>query len=685
VTRQPPREDRDRPRVDPLLEVRRKQRGRRPGDAYVRIERPFEDVFERGEEQGRLVATERTILERRGWRSALRGLRTFLIGRPISSEREEHERLTKTKALAIFSSDNISSSAYGPEEIMRVLAVAGVAAIAWTLPLAILIAAMLAIVVTSYRQTIKAYPKGASSYIVASDNLGPIPGVVAAAALLIGYVVTVAVSISAGVAALTSVFPELYPIRVELAVGAVAILSVGNLRGIRESGTLFMAPTYLYILTMFGLLGWGIYLQLTTGLPPYVPPAAPPEATEGAIGAIQALSLLLLLRAFSQGAVALTGVEAISDGVPAFKSPEWRNARTTLTLAAVIFGLLFVGIAYLATAIGIVPDLSEKETVLAQMARTLTGEGAYLYLVQISTALLLVLAANTSFADFPRLASFMARDGYLPRQFAFRGERLAFTTGILALAFVAIGLVIGFGASVTALIPLYTLGVFIAFTLSQSGMLVRWWRRREPGWRRGLLINGAGAFTTFVVMLVVGVSNFTRGAWLVMVLVPILVWILAGIHRHYEHVRRSLDLETIPEGKETARDPIVIVPIARLDRPARQAIAFANSISERPTAVHVTNDPDEANEFRRRWPKWAGSTELVIVESPYRALIGPLIAYMDALQRQDPSRPILVVLSEFVPRHWWENLLHNQTALRLKLRLFGRRNTIVADVPYHID
>jgi amino acid transporter len=685
VTRQPPPERPDRPRVDPLLEVRRRQRGRRPGDAYVRIERPFEDVFERGEDKGRLVATERTVLERRGWRAGLRGLRTFLIGRPISSEREEHERLTKTKALAIFSSDNISSSAYGPEEIMRVLALAGVAVIAWTLPLAILIAVMLAIVVTSYRQTIKAYPKGASSYIVASDNLGPIPGVVAAAALLIGYIVTVAVSISAGVAALSSVFPEIYALRVELAVGAVVVLSLGNLRGIRESGTLFMAPTYLYIVTMFGLLGWGIFLQLTGGLPPYVPPATPPEPVEGAVGAVQALSLLLLLRAFSQGAVALTGVEAISDGVPAFKPPEWRNARITLTWAAIIFGLLFVGIAYMATALGIFPDPTEQETVLAQMARTLTGEGAYLYLVQISTALLLVLAANTSFADFPRLASFMARDGYLPRQFAFRGERLAFTTGILALAGMAIGLVIGFGASVTALIPLYTLGVFIAFTLSQSGMLVRWWRRRESGWRRGLVINGAGAFTTFAVMLVVGVSNFTRGAWLVMVLVPILVWILASIHRHYEHVRRSLELDYIPEGKEVSRDPIVIVPIARLDRPTRQAVAFANSISESATAVHITNDPDAADELRRRWPEWAGTTELVIVESPYRALIGPLIAYMDALQRQDPSRPIVVVLSEFVPRHWWENLLHNQTALRLKLRLFGRRNTIVADVPYHLD
>jgi hypothetical protein len=400
---------------------------------------------------------------------------------------------------------------------------------------------------------------------------------------------------------------------------------------------------------------------------------------------LQALSLLLLLRSFSSGAVALTGVEAISDGVPAFKPPEWKNARTTLTWAALIFGALFLGISYLVVAVGIVPDSSEQETVLSQLTRLLTGDGAYLYLVQIATALILVLAANTSFADFPRLSSFLARDGYLPRQFAFRGERLAFTTGIVALSGMAAALVVFFQASVSALIPLYTLGVFIAFTLSQAGMLSRWWRRHEPGWRRGMLITGSGALTTFLVMLIVGISNFTNGAWLVIVLVPALTWLLMQIRSHYEHVRRGLELDFIPAGKEVSNDPIVIVPIARLDRPARQAVAFANSISDHATAVHITNDPDAADELRRRWPEWAGTTELVIVESPYRALIGPLIAYMDALQRQDPSRPIVVVLSEFVPRHWWENLLHNQTALRLKLRLFGRRNTIVADVPYHLD
>jgi amino acid transporter len=683
MTRRPPPPDSDpRDAIDPLLEVREKRRGKRMGDAYVKIVRPFEDSFERGGEVGTLVASERTVLHRSGWTALLRQIRTTLIGRPISTNHEAHERLSKTKALAIFSSDNISSSAYGPEEMMRVLATAGVAAIAWTLPLTILIILMLAIVVTSYRQTIKAYPQGASSYIVASDNLGSTAGVVAAAALMIGYVVTVAVSISAGVAALTSIYPVLFTYKVELAVGSVILLTIGNLRGIRESGTLFMAPTYLYIAAIGGLIGWGLLLQATGALPHYV---APPVNDVAEAGPLQVLSLLLILRSFSSGAVALTGVEAISDGVPAFEKPEWRNARTTLTWAAVVFGVLFLGIGYLVVAAGIVPDATEQETVLSQLARLVSGDGPYLYLVQISTALLLVLAANTSFADFPRLSSFLARDGYLPRQFAFRGERLAFTTGILALAGLAVVLIIGFGAKVSALIPLYTLGVFLAFTLSQAGMLVRWWRRREHGWQIGIVITASGTLTTFLVLLVVGVSNFTRGAWLIMILVPVVMWILLQIHRHYVALHAALDIDQIAPGKEVAAEPIVIVPIARLDRPARQAIAFANSISRHAVAVHVTNDPATAEALRERWPEWAGTTELVVVESPYRALVGPLLAYMDALGKQAPNRPIVVVLNEVVPRHWWENLLHNQTALRLKLRLFSRRNTIVADVPYHLD
>ncbi len=686
MTKRPARPgDDDRPSVDPLLEVREKKRGKRPGDTYVRIVRPFEEEFERGEE-GQLVASERTVLQRKGWTKRLRKLRTFLIGRPISSGREAHERLSKLKALAIFSSDNISSSAYGPEEIMRVLAFASVGALSLTLPIAAVIVVMLAIVTASYRQTIKAYPHGASSYIVASDNLGDRMGVLAASALLIGYVVTVAVSISAGVAALTSIFPQLYDpgefdYRVPIAVGFVVLLMLGNLRGIRESGSLFMAPTYLYVIIMLGIIAWGVMLTVTGNVPAYTAPAGWREQLEQGG---TALGLFLILRAFSQGAVALTGVEAISDGVPAFKPPEWKNARTTLTWAATIFAILFVGIAFLVTTIGIVPDPTEGQTVLSQLVRSIAGSGPILVIAQLATALILALAANTSFADFPRLSYFLARDGFMPRQFAFRGERLAFTTGIVALSGMAVLLLLLFGASVSKLIPLYTLGVFLAFTLSQAGMFTRWMRRHEPGWQRGMAINGLGAATTAVVALVVGGSNFTSGAWVVIVLVPLLMLLLTSIRRHYRGVERATAVERITPEAEVAVTPTVIVPLARLDAPARQAIAFANSISTDAVAVHVTNDAEEIAELRRRWPEWSGSTRLVILESPFRALIGPLLAYMDALDRQDPSRPILVVLSEVVPRHWWENLLHNQTALRLKLRLFFRRNTIVADVPYHL-
>jgi amino acid transporter len=672
------------PPVNPLLKVRERRGGRRPGDAYVHIVRPFQDEF--ALEGDRLVASERTVLQRHGWHGALRSLRTFLFGRPIATAREGHERLTKLKALAVFSSDNISSSAYATEEMMRILVVAGAGGIALTMPLTLVIVAVLAVVATSYRQTIKAYPNGASSYIVASDNLGVLPGLLAAAALMIDYVLTVAVSVSAGVAAVTSIVPTLFPERVLIAVAIVAILMIGNLRGIRESGTIFMAPTYLYIVSIGGVIAVGLVRQFVLGdLGQFeAPPSWLGELALEQGGAVSALSLFVVLRAFSSGGAALTGVEAISDGVPAFKAPEWRNARTTLGWAVVIFAGLFLGISYLSSVVHVIPDPTEQQTVLSLLTRQIAGDGWVLITVQVATALILALAANTSFADFPRLASFLARDSFMPRQFAYRGERLAFTTGILALSALAILLLVAFEASVTALIPLYTLGVFIAFTLSQGGMVVRWWRRREPSWRRGLLVNGVGALTTLVIALIVAATKFLSGAWMVVLMIPVLIAIMLAIRAHYRALDIELQLDRIPDGAERSTEPIVIVPIARLDRAARQAVAFANSLSADATAVHVTNDPEDAADLRRRWPEWAGTTELVIVESPYRALIGPLLHYMDALQAQDPSRPVLVVLSEFVPRHWWELFLHNQTALRLKLRLFSRRNTIVADVPYHL-
>ena len=645
---------------------------------YVRIVRPFDEEFERSD-SGHLVATEETLLERGGWRRSMGQARAALIGRPISNEREEHERLTKPKALAVFSSDNISSSAYATEEMMRVLVVAGVGAFSLIMPLAIVIAVVLAIVATSYRQTIRAYPNGASSYIVASDNLGAPAGLLAAAALLIDYTLTVAVSISAGVAAITSLVPALFDERVLISVVILMVLTLGNLRGVRESGTLFMAPTYLYLVVVLGMIAFGLVGVATGSLPPYTPPAAWLAAESGT----QTLGLFLILRAFSSGAVALTGVEAVSDGVPAFKPPEWRNARTTLTWAAVLFAVLFIGISVLVSATGIVPDPTEQQTVLSILTRHLTGDGPYLVVVQVATALLLTLAANTSFADFPRLSSFLARDGFMPRQFAFRGDRLAFSTGIIALAGLAGLLLIAFGASVTALIPLYTLGVFVAFTLSQGGMVRRWWHRREPGWRRGMFINGLGAVTTAVIVLIVASSKFLQGAWLVMIMVPILMALMLGIRRHY----RSMALAIAASGPLRARipaKPIVVVPIARLDGPALDALDFALSISDQAVAVHVASDPESAGELSRHWPEVGSGAELVIVESPYRAMVGPFLRYLDALQNQDPDRRVLVVLNEVVPRHWWDNLLHNQTALRLKLRLFFRRNTIVADVPYHI-
>jgi amino acid transporter len=666
-------------RIDPHLEVRERRRGLRPGDAYVRIVRPFESEFERGDE-GSLVATSETLEVQGGWQRGYARVRGWLIGKPISSEREEHERLTKLKALAVFSSDNISSSAYATEEMMRVLVVAGIGAFSLVMPLTIVIVAVLAIVATSYRQTIRAYPNGASSYIVASDNLGPPVGLVAAGALLIDYTLTVAVSVSAGVAAITSIVPNLFEWRVYVAVAIVALLTIGNLRGVRESGTIFMAPTYLYMVAVLGLIGFGLFAIATGIAGDYTPPASWVAAEES--NSLGVLGLLLVLRAFSSGAVALTGVEAVSDGVPAFKAPEWRNARTTLTAAAILFATLFLGISFLVSWFGILPDPNEQQTVLSILTRHLTGDGPYLVLVQVATALILTLAANTSFADFPRLSSFLARDGFMPRQFGFRGDRLAFSTGIVALAALAALLLVVFQASVSALIPLYTLGVFVAFTLSQTGMVRRWWVRREQGWRRGLVINGLGAVTTAVIVVVVAASKFLAGAWLVMILVPILVTLMWGIHVHYRRLERAI----APRSQlrlATAQPPLVIVPIARLDQPSIDALSFARSISAGALAVHITNDVATAKVLKEQWRELGGGAELVIVESPYRALIGPLLRYLDALQRQDPDRRLLVVLSEVVPRHWWDNFLHNQTALRLKLRLFFRKNTIVADVPYH--
>jgi hypothetical protein len=467
-----------------------------------------------------------------------------------------------------------------------------------------------------------------------------------------------------------------------IGVGCVAILCLGNLRGIRESATFFSIPTYAYLVAILGLLGYGLYRIATGDLPAY----SAPESWRPVAGA-PALGIILILRAFASGSVALTGTEAVSNGVPAFKPPEWRRAQQVLIVMGASFAFIFLGISFLAGQIGILPDPTEAQTVVSQLTAALVGEGTpYHYFVQLSTALLLVLAANTAYADFPRLASILGKDGFMPRLFSYRGDRLAFTIGIVVLSLLAAALIVGFGGSVTNLIPLYTVGVFVAFTLSQTGMVRHWWRLRdtEHGWRRRAAFNAVGAIATAVVAVVVGAAKFALGAWMVLILIPILIAMMWAIQRHYRSVGDAL---TIDRGtaRIAALTPRVIVPVSRIDRPTLTALAFARAISPDAIGVHISDGPVEAGDMRRRWDELGVGMQLAIVESPYRVLVQPLLAYIDALEHQDPARPIAVVLSEFVPRRSWEYLLHNQTALRLKVRLFFRRNTVVIDVPYHLD
>jgi amino acid transporter len=667
------------PRFDSDLVERRAVRGRLPGSGYVKIVRPFADEF-RSYAPGHLIASERVLEPQGAVGRAAAAIRGVLVGRRIPTEHEILERIGVLKGLAIFASDNISSSAYATEEIMRVVVLAGAGALALTMPITVGIVVVLAIVVLSYQQTIRAYPNGGGSYIVASDNLGRVPGLVAAAALLTDYVLTVSVSIAAGVAALTSIFPSLFDLRVALGVGFVALLWIGNIRGIRESANFFAIPTYVYLLAIYTLLVVGFWRAFSGTLPVYhVPPEwAARQATQG-------LGLLLILRAFASGSVALTGTEAVSNGVPAFKPPEARHAGAVLLLMGAFFGTIFLGISFLAGQLGVVPDPTEQETVISQITRLLVGAGTpFHYLIQISTALLLVLAANTAFADFPRLASILGKDRFLPGQFQFRGDRLAFSVGIMVLALVAALLIVVFQGSVTNLIPLYTVGVFVAFTLSQSGMVRHWWRLREEarGWRWRAAMNGAGAIATGVVALIVGAAKFALGAWIILILIPILIGLMIAIQRHYNRVEVALapDWSVM---KTAAAAPRVFVPIGRIDRAALDGVRLAQSISRDVTVIHVDDDMKAVAQMKKVWEQNAPDIPLVILESPYRALIAPLLAYVSAVEQMDPGRQTVIVIAELVPHHFWEAFLHNQTALRLKLRLLFRPNTVVVDVPFH--
>ena len=599
-------------------------------------------------------------------------VKRLVVGAPMPLAQARHERLSKTVALAVFASDPLSSVAYATEEILLVLMLGGAAALSYSLPVAIGIGALLATVVISYRQTVAAYPQGGGAYIVAKDNLGQYPALIAAAALLVDYVLTVSVSVVAGIAALTSAVPALHPYRIVLSILAVAGIALGNLRGVRESGRLFAAPTYFFVTCIMGTIAYGLVGAIFNWLPeaPYQPH---PPGLEG-------LGLFLLLRSYAAGCTALTGVEAVSNGVQALKPPEGRNAQAVMTALGIISIVMFLGITYLAYDFGVIPG--GDETVVSKIARRVWGDGIPYYAVQASTLLILVLAANTSYADFPRLSSILARDRFVPRQFANQGDRLVFSNGILILSGFAILLIVAFQGDTHALLPLYAIGVFMSFTLSQSGMVRRWLRLREKGWQWRVWINGVGALVTGVVLVTLAVTKFVEGAWIVVVVIPVLVTVFIVMHRHYDEVAHELSLDGF-EGPPVFHHTVLVL-IGDVHRGVVRAVQYARTLA--PTAVvravYVETDPARTARVEDKCGKWGLGVPLVVLTSPYRSLLRPLLDYLDQLQSRDGEQMVTIVLPEFLPRHWWQHVLHNQTALLVKGALLFRRNTVVADVPY---
>jgi amino acid transporter len=606
----------------------------------------------------------------------VQALKRVLLGTPIPTTLAKHERLSRVTGLAVFASDALSSVAYATEEILLILVLAGTGALYLSVPIGLGIAALIAIVVSSYRQTILAYPQGGGAYIVTRENLGRYPSLIAGGALLIDYVLTVAVSIAAGIAAITSAVPALYRYRVWLCVLGVVLISIGNLRGVRESGKLFATPTYLFVGAYALMIGWGGVAWLTGGAGGA---GAGPPGTGGPDP--QQLTLFLALRAFASGCAALTGIEAVSDGVPAFQPPEARNARAVLVWLGVILIALFLGITFLTNHFAILPV--EGETVTSQLARRVFGDSFFYYFVQAVTTLILVLAANTSFADFPRLAFFMARDRFMPRQFANRGDRLAYSNGILILAFLSACLLVIFQGDTHALIPLYAVGVFVSFTLSQSSMVRYWLRLRAPLWPMRAALNGVGAAATGLVMLVIATTKFTHGAWIVTLLIPCLVLLFLAIHRHYEDVALQLSVENA-EPRRPPSGHTVLVLVGDVHRGMLPALEYAQALSPSARAVYVEVDSDSTRRLEDRWGKWGSGVPLVVLRSPYRSVVGAFLEYLDHLQRQAPDQLITIILPEFVPARWWQHLLHNQTALLIKGALLFRKGVIVTSVPYHL-
>jgi len=621
--------------------------------------------------------------------------RTWLIGRPLTTADAEHETIGKAVGLAVFSSDNLSSTAYATEEILLILAAAGATAFAWAQPISIAIAALIVIVAVSYHQTIRAYPNAGGAYIVARENLGELPAQFAGAALLTDYVLTVAVSVSAGVAQIASAAPVVFPYRVPLAVVVVLAIMIVNLRGTRESGVVFAVPTYLFLVTIGIAVLVGLARYATGTLGTVVDP--PPIAHEGPL---HALTLFLLLHAFSSGTTALTGMEAIANGVTAFREPRARNAGVTLVWMVVLVGGLFVGLTFLAVHAGTIPG--ETETVISQLARTVFDGRGLAYLAAVgSTTLILFLAANTAFNGFPRLGALQAADGFLPRQLTYRGSRLVYSRGIIVLAVAASLLIVAFQARVTALIPLYCIGVFLSFTLSQAGMTRRWWKighlargqevverasvlRAERGWVLKMLLNGLGAACTALVVVVFAVTKFASGAWIVVLLMPLLVLWFFAIHRHYRDLSARLSLDDYGAPPRVHRQRI-LVPVSSIHRGTLAALRYARSLSDDVTAVHVSHDPEGVARLRQEWERWGDGVRLVVLESPYRLLLEPLLDYVEqvAVLRQR-DEVLTIVVPQFVPYRSWHNLLHAQTAVFLRMALLFRPGIVITSVPYQI-
>jgi amino acid transporter len=572
----------------------------------------------------------------------------------------------------------LSSSAYATDEILLVLALGGLA-LTQSIPIALAICGLLAVVTFSYRQTIRAYPSGGGAYIVARDNLGDIAGLTAAAGLSVGYILTVAVSIAAGVFAVVSAFPELNDVKVPIAAAAVAVITLLNLRGIRESGTIFAIPTYGFILAFGAMIVVG-FIRIIVDPDLKAEPLDSWEET-----GTTAFAWFIILRAFASGSAALTGVEAISNGIPAFQKPEPRNAATTLTSMALILGTLFLCITILANQFDI--QHSTEVSTPAQIAKTVFGDTAIFYLIQTFTALILFLAANTAYADFPRLGSILARDRFLPHQFLFRGDRLAFSNGIIVLGLASVALLVIFNASVNSLIPLYAFGVFLSFTLSQSGMIIHWLRLRETGWKPSIVINGVGAVTTGIVAIIVGSTNFVAGAWISMVMILVVALLLWSVYRHYMGVERQLkvpDDALFGFGPEARHRQAVLVPVDEINHAVLRTVDYARSISPNVTALHVTDDLEAGQELRQRWNDRVMDIEMVLINSPYRSFVRPVLSYVDALDKADPGQYVTVVLPEFRTPWPWQRFLHNQSARRLKNALMERPNTVIVEVPYHL-